>query len=341
MPCSSSAVRSLAPRRVPFLFPRTSCSSPVLSLNLHVSVLALNLHVSVLARPARPPEFPPAGARRAGGRRQGADGGALQAGGKHLQDTELVPLGPLLAQDPAPGEAAAGAGPRLCFKRGGAGSALLPPLALVFGGTDGAKFHTTIEGLLPGAGGWASAGAWREFHQMDAARFLPLVAPAAGRAWVFGGFDGERILASARVFTPPQDEDLETEGAYGSWEKLPDMPRARMAGAAVALGAHILLLGGCSKSKAALASVDVFDTLTREWLPSGECPPPLPAPRTECAALVAGGRLWVVGGSDAAGWHSDAWVLALDDKGRWDAWAPAESLSCPVSSAGPLALVLD
>ena len=39
--------------------------------------------------------------------------------------------------------------------------------------------------------------------------------------YVFGGFNGEDILKSARCYTPPDAAVLSDAEDYGSWQKLP------------------------------------------------------------------------------------------------------------------------
>ena len=41
------------------------------------------------------------------------------------------------------------------------------------------------------------------------------------QVYVFGGFNGEDILKSARCYTPPDAAVLSDAEDYGSWQKLP------------------------------------------------------------------------------------------------------------------------
>ena len=41
------------------------------------------------------------------------------------------------------------------------------------------------------------------------------------QVYVFGGFNGEDILKSARCYTPPDAALLSDAEEYGSWQKLP------------------------------------------------------------------------------------------------------------------------
>ena len=81
------------------------------------------------------------------------------------------------------------------------------------------------------------------------------------------------------------------------WTRGPDMPTARDALAAAAVGGKLYVVGG-DKGHANYASIlEVYDPSANRWTRG----PDMPTARGYLAAAEAGGKIYVIGGYRAAG----------------------------------------
>ncbi|MGC9520794.1 MAG: Kelch repeat-containing protein [Anaerolineae bacterium] len=106
-----------------------------------------------------------------------------------------------------------------------------------------------------------------------------------GRAFVFGGWDGEAFRAHTYVYDPEADE----------WEELAPPSQARGFGAAAALADRIFYLGGYDGNRER-ATCEVYFPETDTW---DTCPSML-QPRGGLGAVAIGGRIYAIGG----GWQT-------------------------------------
>lgn len=115
----------------------------------------------------------------------------------------------------------------------------------------------------------------------------------------------------------------------GTWETLAPAPTKRTEVTAAVLGGKIYLLGGFAEPSLSNLSnmtitdrVEVYDPATNAWTTRA----PLPVGLHHAAAVVAGNRLYVIGGyrqAFLALWHPVATVYMYDpDKNAWTERAP-------------------
>jgi non-specific serine/threonine protein kinase len=120
-----------------------------------------------------------------------------------------------------------------------------------------------------------------------------------GRLYVLGGytnaplspgpvFDGLADVSRAFfVYRPERDE----------WQRLPDLPRRRAAGAVAVIHNRLYLAGGVGPAYRGLAEVDVFNLRTSRWSRA----PDLPLPADHVAGTAARGAFYVLGGRPVYG----------------------------------------
>lgn len=102
-----------------------------------------------------------------------------------------------------------------------------------------------------------------------------------GVVYVFGGYDGTNRA---------------TRGANrldgGTWRSLAKMPKGRGAGAAVAIGSQIYVVGGVESGADPATDMLVYTPGSDSW----SVQPAPPTPREHLGAAGSGGKLFVVGG---------------------------------------------
>jgi N-acetylneuraminic acid mutarotase len=120
-----------------------------------------------------------------------------------------------------------------------AGGGICDGVLYVVGGAADHADLTTVTGSLFALDLDDSRGQWRERAALPEARFIPAVAAAGGKLFVFGG---------GRLNAKGEPENLASCWAYSpggnSWERLPDLPRASRGTDAVAVGDDLILLFG-------------------------------------------------------------------------------------------------
>ncbi|ACB75127.1 Kelch repeat-containing protein [Opitutus terrae] len=126
---------------------------------------------------------------------------------------------------------------------------------------------------------------------------------------------------------------LRPKTSAGAWNRLPDIPTARLAAGAVACNGELYVIGGCVvRDRAAhpIAAVEVFSPATGTWTTKA----PLPTPRSNFGVAVADGRIFVIGGTLADNLSETDVVEAYDPV--TDHWTRAASLPtarCQVGAA--------
>jgi hypothetical protein len=179
-------------------------------------------------------------------------------------------------------------------------------------------------GLLDADGwGWASvkAALWMVF-------IIIILGYIPDRAYYFTvarTVDLGVMVWSPVNLCPPTNGSLPCPAPLGAivpWESSPPeltLPQPRTDGSIVQVGTNLLYIGG---SDGTTAKAEVFVATTTgtgnfdAWRPG----PPLPAPRSDASAIYVAGKIYVIGGKDAAGAPtSTVYVLspAGSDLGQW------------------------
>lgn len=195
-------------------------------------------------------------------------------------------------------------------------AAVLEGRLYVVGGHDGSWSHNSMEMLDPRPRSAGGKPTWQACPATMSEARTACASAGAGRLLVVCGGDrwpteDTRPTASAEAFDPVQ----------GSWAALPEMPVARVHHAAARAGRMIYVCGGVTYEGTqsrwvALSSVAAFDFIAGTW----SVLPPMLTPRQSPAMTVAGGRLYVFGGTstpvDLQQWDGKLGTSAE----RYDVW---------------------
>jgi N-acetylneuraminic acid mutarotase len=159
--------------------------------------------------------------------------------------------------------------------------------------------------------------AWTQLHDAPITRYEAGTAAIDNRIWIFGGFDNERIQASAEVWV--YDPEPQT------WTRLGDLPSAVTHINAALLGDTVWFAGGFVGDHPGPATDQVwrYEWRRDRWTPG----PPLPARRGGGGLAAVHGKLHYFGGfgEDRVASRADHWILDPADSvagGRWVAAAP-------------------
>lgn len=126
--------------------------------------------------------------------------------------------------------------------------------------------------------------------------------------FVFGGYAGTATARSFR-FDPPTDR----------WEEIAPMPGPRAAGAAVAAGSDIYVVGGADGSRL-IAPTYVYSLRTRSWRIAA----PIPTPRDHLAAVNLHTSVCAVGGRRLSMSANLGTLECLNTRdGTWQKWRDA------------------
>ena len=169
----------------------------------------------------------------------------------------------------------------------------------------------SLSSLVPGAFNKDDAGsseAQQHIRRLPAAGTVPSpreshsMTAVGAKLYVFGGFDGARVLNDLYYF------DVHA----GLWSQLVHTgisPAARAGHSATALGvpAHLIVFGGANSSRR-FGDVQLFDTADNHWQKPAVRGRP-PAPRYYHCACLARGSLLVLGGNDGAACLGDLHAL--------------------------------
>jgi hypothetical protein len=132
-----------------------------------------------------------------------------------------------------------------------------------------------------------STGRWERMPDLPIGVDHPMAATVKGLqsnapqgVFVFGGYSGNATARSFRF-------DLGT----GRWNEIAPMPGPRAAGAAVALGDRIFVVGGADGSRL-IAPTYEYNVTTQQWRTVAA----IPTPRDHLAAVPLAGKVCAVGG---------------------------------------------
>jgi N-acetylneuraminic acid mutarotase len=164
------------------------------------------------------------------------------------------------------------------------------------------------------------------------------------RFYVLGGF---RLPDSGKIGWYPENKawvfDLDSQ----QWSALPDMPTARGALAAVAVGKKIYVIGGANipsgtqlpdgltpgGSVELLGTNEVFDTETNKWSTLA----PMPTPRNHHSIANVEGKIYAIGGRVGScysgGWSSNVWMNEAYDVAT-NIWATRAPMPTARSGTG-------
>jgi len=192
-----------------------------------------------------------------------------------------------------------------------------------------------VAGFEPGPGGPVisaraerydpASDSWEELPPLPVARHHAMIAPAAGKIYVFGGHGD---LKNATTFNETYALDLRRR----KWERKADMPCPRAGGGAAVLGGKIYLVGGRiggsvleGNFKPPLLSVDIYDPKSDKW----ERGVPMRIPRDHLGVAVLEGKIYAIGGRVLTLLNPTSAVEIFDpSSGRWEI---GQSLPAPVS----------
>lgn len=148
---------------------------------------------------------------------------------------------------------------------------------LVIGGFGGPRI---VERYIP------ISRAWKSEPDLPIGVDHPMAAAVLGGArfgvYVFGGYSDGRATARSFYLAPSGDK----------WEEIAPMPAPRAAGAAVAIGRKIYIVGGAASGNTLHNSVYAYDLETNTWSIGAD----IPTPRDHLAAVALFDRVCAVGG---------------------------------------------
>jgi non-specific serine/threonine protein kinase len=183
------------------------------------------------------------------------------------------------------------------------------------------KIAYVVGGLVAGGGATDVVEAyeppfWLEVPPLPIKIHHAMAAALDGKLVVLGGFVGELGgPATRRVFI--------LDGRGGPWREGPPMRRARGAGAAVAVGAEIIVVGGISDGKH-VGPIEIFDgTAWRDGTP-------IPSLRDHLGAATDGKLVYAAGGRRGGGHFA---TFDVYDPGA-DRWSSLPDMPTPRSGNG-------
>jgi hypothetical protein len=138
---------------------------------------------------------------------------------------------------------------------------------------------------------------------------------AGGELWVFGGFDGTKVLGSIEVYNPALPD---------SWTKIaPVLPTPRT-GLAAVTGAddRVYIIGGGDVTLTSAPSLEIFDSKMMSWSIGANMSTGRLAP---AAVAAPDGRIYAIGGSE------DAKSDVPPPLSTVEAYAPATNTWVPVA----------
>mmetsp|Transcript_20542 Transcript_20542/g.57044 ORF Transcript_20542/g.57044 Transcript_20542/m.57044 type:complete len:450 (-) Transcript_20542:64-1413(-) len=246
--------------------------------------------------------------------------------------------------------------PQMSVPRYGCAATALGGKLYVVGGHDGRNVLASAERFDP-----LCSLPWESLPPMPTARSRCAAAALRGHLYVIGGRDSRQRVTAAERFDPTSqsweplppmplapmgccaaslsgvlyvvgvgaDRDMAMEcfdTQRFTWESVPSVPRQRFGCAAAATGCFLYVLGGHDGEKAVAVAERLFVTtgkgVQRPSSSSWQLLPPLPTARHGCAAVAAGGSVYVLGGDDAGDWPNTGSLAAAERfdpaLGRWE-----------------------
>jgi N-acetylneuraminic acid mutarotase len=135
---------------------------------------------------------------------------------------------------------------------------------------------------------------WTKKADMPTARWSPAADVVDGKIYVFGG--GTTWLGNFPPFNETPIVEV-YDPATDAWTRVSDMPRARFALSATAVGGKIYIIGGADADvhmppSLGFEMVDVYDPATDTWTMAADPPFVAPYPNTG----VVDGKIYTIGG---------------------------------------------
>ncbi len=149
---------------------------------------------------------------------------------------------------------------------------------------------------------------WESLAPLPAALSAYALAAVDGRLYLFGGWDGQRIVDTVYTYDPETN----------AWQVETAMSSRRAFAAAVTLEGHILLIGGTDGSRPLDTVQAYFPQRDRAGANPWEDHTSLPEPRAAVGAAVIAGQVYVFGGqgtNDVEGGLAPLQYQPLND--RW------------------------
>lgn len=163
------------------------------------------------------------------------------------------------------------------------------------------------------------AGAWEAATPLPEPVFFPSAAAWNGRVYVTGGWNGSSLVN--KVYSA----EVQADGSLGAWIAQKSLPEAVYTHAAVSDGTLYVLGGTVNggndiQNTVYFAKINADGTLS-DWASTT----PLPSPVSNHGAVVANGRVFVLGGWTGAAPSAEvrsSFVQAAGGLGAWTAEAP-------------------
>ena len=141
-----------------------------------------------------------------------------------------------------------------------------------------------------------AANTWAELAKPPAVQVGAAATVLGGKMWVIGGRPGKSdAVATVSAFDP----------ATGQWASKPPMEMAREGHAARTIDGRVYVAGGRNNANGDVLHVEMFDPAVGEWFVIKSA---IPTPRAYVASAVAGGGLFLIGGSAGNGRTNEMFV---------------------------------
>jgi N-acetylneuraminic acid mutarotase len=162
---------------------------------------------------------------------------------------------------------------------------------------------------------------WREIARMPGPRSQAAAVALAGSIYVFGGYDGQRLVAPTYAYDIARD----------AWREVAVIPTPRDHLAGAALLARACAVGGRRLSLTTnLPSLECYDPARDVW----EKLPDAPTPRGGVGAAAVGDRLVFVGGEQTSGTYREVEIYDA----RTQRWSRVTDLPTPRHGTGVVAI---
>ncbi|MCM2304461.1 MAG: hypothetical protein NDJ72_07140, partial [Elusimicrobia bacterium] len=187
---------------------------------------------------------------------------------------------------------------------------------------DGMVVSNVVYRTKPSAGGFV--GAWQTATPLPEPVFFPSAAAWNGRIYLTGGWNGSALVN--RVYSAEVLED----GSLGPWVAQKPLPEAVYTHAAVTNGTLYVLGGTVNggndiQNTVYFAKINADGTLA-DWASTA----PLPSPVSNHGAVVANGRVLVLGGWTGAAPTAAVRSSSVDGSGGLGAWSEETPLPRPL-----------
>lgn len=184
--------------------------------------------------------------------------------------------------------------------------------------------HLNTDGTL---GTWQTAA-----NALPAARQAGSTIYANGYIYYFGGKDSGGTIQTTVYYAK-----VGADGSVGAWTTSSNpLTAARYFNASVGANGYVYVVGGTTTGEVQQSTIYYArlngDGSTTSWTTATNS---LPNPRSEAAALVSNGYLYVIGGGDSGGYRSTVYYARLNADGSVGTWSTsANALPANRASAG-------